>query len=257
MHNPNSDFLIRALGLLLIIVVIHSFYTVVVRPNAEYHQSSELQAQKSTSSIWVIVKDYEQESCFILLFWALLIITLKWRHNNRELLFLQKNLIPLSENAVLLPEDTILYTRTLTEQNLEKHLLPRTLCQALLRFNRDRSVTAVANTIKDECDIEAERLESEMSIIRYITWAIPSIGFIGTVRGIGMALEKAHLAVAGDISSVTSLLGIAFNSTYVALLISIVLMFIIHQLTSRQERCVHETMRYCQNHLLAKLQVTS
>ena len=48
-------------------------------------------------------------------------------------------------------------------------------------------------------------------MIRYIVWAIPSIGFIGTVRGIGQALGQAHRAVEGDIVGVTASLGVAFS----------------------------------------------
>ena len=73
-------------------------------------------------------------------------------------------------------------------------------------------------------------------MMRYIAWAIPAIGFIGTVRGIGDALSEAHKAVKGDVSGVTEGLGIAFNSTLVALLLSIVLMFLLHQLQLAQER---------------------
>ncbi|NIO11002.1 MAG: MotA/TolQ/ExbB proton channel family protein, partial [Deltaproteobacteria bacterium] len=95
--------------------------------------------------------------------------------------------------------------------------------------------------------------ESELSIIRYIAWAIPSIGFIGTVRGIGNALGQAHQAVAGDITGVTQSLGVAFNSTLIALLISIILMFIIHQVQLMQERLVLGTERYCDSMFIARL----
>ena len=42
-----------------------------------------------------------------------------------------------------------------------------------------------------------------MSMIRHIAWAIPSIGFLGTVRGIGQAPGQAHQAAQGDIAGVT------------------------------------------------------
>ena len=96
------------------------------------------------------------------------------------------------------------------------------------------------------CEAEAERSESELSMIRYIAWAIPSVGFIGTVRGIGDALAQAHKAVGGDITGVTSSLGVAFNSTFIALLISLVLMFLVHQIQLMQERLVHGVEKYCQ-----------
>ncbi len=105
------------------------------------------------------------------------------------------------------------------------------------------------------CDAESERLDSELSMVRYIAWAIPSIGFIGTVRGIGEALGQAHKAVEGDIAGVTQTLGVAFNSTFIALLISIVLMFLLHQLQLQQERLVLDTESYLDRDLIQHLQV--
>jgi biopolymer transport protein ExbB/TolQ len=92
-------------------------------------------------------------------------------------------------------------------------------------------------------------------MVRYIAWAIPSIGFLGTVRGIGDALGQAHKAVEGDIAGVTQSLGVAFNSTFVALLISILVMFLLHQLQLRQERLVLDTETYLDRHLIGHLQV--
>jgi biopolymer transport protein ExbB/TolQ len=89
--------------------------------------------------------------------------------------------------------------------------------------------------------------------VRYIAWAIPSIGFLGTVRGIGRALSQAHKAVQGDIFDVTQSLGVAFNSTLIALLISIVLMFVLYQLQLLQERYVLDTEAYCEEKLTRRL----
>ena len=90
---------------------------------------------------------------------------------------------------------------------------------------------------------------------RYIIWAIPSIGFIGTVRGIGEALGQAHRAVEGDIVGVTVSLGVAFNSTFIALVISIFIMFLMHQLQLAQERLVLDSQNYCDVSLIRHLQV--
>ena len=90
-------------------------------------------------------------------------------------------------------------------------------------------------------------------MIRYIIWAIPSIGFIGTVRGIGEALSQAHIAVEGDIAGMTASLGVAFNSTFVALVVSIFLMFFLHQLQLMQDLLVLDSHEYCNKNLLIKL----
>ena len=91
-------------------------------------------------------------------------------------------------------------------------------------------------------------------MIRYLGGAIPSSGFLGTVRGIREALGQAHKAVQGDIAGVTQSLGVAFNSTFVALLISIIIMFLLHQLQLTQERLVLDSENYCDNRLVRHLQ---
>ena len=152
----------------------------------------------------------------------------------------------------ILPEDTREFARQL--QNMpdtrQRLLLPRALLTALQRFNSTRNVQDVASTAHTVCESEADRLESELSMIRYIAWAIPSIGFIGTVRGIGEALAQADRAVQGDITGVTQSLGVAFNSTFIALLISIILMFLVHQLQLFQERLVFDSEFYCDQKLI-------
>ncbi len=155
----------------------------------------------------------------------------------------------------MLPEDAREYSRSLealpdTEQDF---LLPRTLLSALQRFATTGSIQAVSDTIKESCEIGADRLDSELSMVRYIAWAIPSIGFIGTVRGIGEALGQAYKAVEGDITGVTVSLGVAFNSTFVALVLSIVIMFCLHQLQLSQERLVLDCQRYADKRLLRHL----
>ena len=80
--------------------------------------------------------------------------------------------------------------------------------------------------------------EIDLSLTRYISWAIPSIGFIGTVWGIGEALSKASEALAGDISGMTDSLGVAFNSTFVALFLSIFLVMLINLSENMQDKLI-------------------
>jgi biopolymer transport protein ExbB/TolQ len=135
------------------------------------------------------------------------------------------------------------------------YLLPRTLLAALQRFASTRNVQDVSEAVHAVCESESDRLDSELSMVRYIAWAIPSIGFIGTVRGIGDALGQAHQAVEGDIAGVTESLGVAFNSTFIALVISIIVMFLMHQLQLLQDRLVLDTHGYADARLIRHLQV--
>ena len=96
---------------------------------------------------------------------------------------------PIDEEAVapVSLEDYWLDLRDPTPEDRQRMLLPRALLNALRRFSTTRNIQDVSSSTNTICEVEAERLESELSMIRYISWAIPSIGFIGTVRGIGDA----------------------------------------------------------------------
>ena len=255
------EFIYQLFALILIIIIVHAVYVAVIRPNADEilaRQAAMLKegnSQVTQRSVFVLIRDYEQESCFILMLWALAIMAYKGVVTIRQRTLLQKDLIPLAEGVRILPEDTRELSRQI--QALPPHqrnaLLPRALLAALHRFSTTRNIQDAADATHAYCAAEAERLESELSMIRYIAWAIPSVGFIGTVRGIGQALGQAHKAIEGDIFDVTTSLGVAFNSTLIALLISIVLMFLLHQLQSLQEHYVLDTEAYCEEKLTRQL----
>jgi biopolymer transport protein ExbB/TolQ len=258
-----SEFLFQIFSLLISFIVVHTFYLAVVLPNADAvakANAARIAAGDMTAapqSVWVVIKDYEQESEVILMFWCLAIMGYKTRGLKAERELLTRSLVQVPEGSLILPDDARDYLRPI--EALPAHerarLLQRALMAGLRRFTITRSVQDVAGAIRETCDSEDARLDSELSMLRYILWAIPAIGFIGTVRGIGMALTEAHRAAQGDISGVTDALGVAFNSTLVALLISIFLMFLMHQLQLHQERLVLEANAYCENKLLLHMKV--
>jgi len=257
-RNIPIEFVYQLFALIIAIIIVHAFYVSIVRPNAaqviiEQNQAAEVDPDYVRErSTWVVIKDFEQESCFILMFWALAIMGYKAVNILDERKLLEVDLVPVAEGMRILPEDTREFARQvqqLPDEN-KRMLLPRTLLNALQRFSSTRNIQDVASSTHTICESEADKLESELSMIRYISWAIPSIGFIGTVRGIGEALAQADKAVQGDIAGVTLSLGVAFNSTFIALLISIFLMFLVHQMQLLQERLVYDTEQYTDNKLI-------
>ena len=256
--NIPIEFVYQLFALIIAIIIVHAFYVSIVRPNAtEVLERQAMEAADNPDyvrerSTWVLIKDLEQESCFILMFWALAIMGYKSREILLERNLLDVELVPIAEGMRILPEDTREFARQVQAlpEERQRMLLPRALLNALRRFNSTRNIQDVSSSTNIVFDSEADRLESELSMIRYISWAIPSIGFIGTVRGIGEALAQADKAVQGDIAGVTQSLGVAFNSTFIALLISIFLMFLVHQLQLFQERLVFDGESYCNDKLI-------
>ncbi len=258
-----SDFVYQVFALIISVIIVHAVYVAVIRPNAEVIIAQQVALQEADPdyvqerSLYVVMRDFEQEACLILMLWALSIIGLKVWRNRKENKLLERSLLNLSEGMSILPEDARNYARPLQAlpEEERQYLLPRALLSALRRFGTTRSVQDVSSVVKDICNTEAERLESELGIVRYIAWAIPSIGFLGTVRGIGEALGQAQSAVTGDILGVTTSLGVAFNSTFIALVVSIIIMFVLYQLQLLQDRLVLDAQDYCDDNLIRHLQV--
>ena len=259
----NFEFFYQIIALVAALILVHLVYVTTIRPNAdailEARAQSEAMGERISNerSLYVVLRDYEQEFCFILGLWAIAIVGFKARNSLKERSLFEQEMIRVSEGISILPEDTREYARPLQAMpdRAREQLLPRALLAALQRFAATRNVQDVSEAIRQVCAAESDRLDSELSIVRYIAWAIPSIGFIGTVRGIGNALGQAHEAVAGNIAGVTENLGIAFNSTFVALVISILVMFLVHQVQLVQERLVFDTQTYCDQQLVRHMQV--
>jgi biopolymer transport protein ExbB/TolQ len=260
-RNYPSEFIYQVFALLIAFILVHALYVTWVRPQADAfleQQAVQLRDHPDAvqqRSFYVVIKDYEQESCFILMLWALAILAYKGRAIYHQQRLLQHDLLQVPDSLPIGREDTRELAErlnTLPDADRES-LLPRALLTAVERFSATGNVQDVSNAARDICESEGDRLESELSIIRYIAWAIPSVGFIGTVRGIGDALGQAHRAVEGDITGVTASLGVAFNSTFIALVISIVLMFFIHQLQLVQERLVLDSERYIDLWMIRRL----
>jgi biopolymer transport protein ExbB/TolQ len=255
------EFIYQIAALIVITILVHAAYVGIVRPRGDAilaQQAASLQKDKSAvseRSIYVLIYDWEQEAEIILALWALAIMGFKGVMILRQGALLNEDFIPLAEGVRILPEDTRELARQVQAlpEKRRRALLPRALLAGLQRFHTTRSVQDVASAVHAYCDAEGERLESELSMIRYIAWAIPSIGFLGTVRGIGDALNQAHQAIEGDIFGVTRSLGMAFNSTLIALLLSLLLMLVLHQLQRLQERFILDTEGYCEERLTQRL----
>ena len=255
------EFIYQVFSLLIAFILVHGAYVTVIRPRADLfleQEKAQLAADpdyEQQRNFYVVLQDYEQEACFVLMFWALAILAFKGSSVYRQQRLLKLDLLKLPPGLPVGVEDTPQLVGRIDElpEKTRDYLLPRALYTAIRRFAATRNVQDAATALRDVCESEGERQESELSTIRYIAWAIPSVGFIGTVRGIGAALSQANKAVEGDITGVTQSLGVAFNSTFIALVISIVLMFFIHQLQLIQERLVLDTEAYGDYHLISRL----
>ncbi len=249
-----SDIVKSFIVLIVSIIVVHLTYIGYVRPEADLLLEIARQAgQSAPRALMIVLKDYEQEICFILMLWGSFLILSKCRTILRNNYLFTVDLIEETVDENLVPEKIIEKLDTELSKDRRSSPLVQTLRTALWRYAGTRNVQNLSDAIESSVEALGVRQDAENSMIRYLIWAIPSIGFIGTVRGIGDALSLADKALAGDIGGMTNSLGVAFNSTLVALLISIFLMFLFHQLQRLQDGQIVDIQAYCDQYLLARI----
>jgi len=127
-----------------------------------------------------------------------------------------------------------------TSRGRENGYLVRRLRETLEHVQRRGSADSIDDQLKYLADVDAERLHSSYALVRVIIWAIPILGFLGTVIGITLAIANlAPDALEDSLPLVTAGLGVAFDTTALALGLSIVLMFA-QFLTDRAETALLE-----------------
>jgi len=104
--------------------------------------------------------------------------------------------------------------------------LVRRLRETIEYVRRNDSADGMDEQLRYLADLDVGRANSSYALVRVIIWAIPILGFLGTVIGITLAIANLSPdALEDSLPEVTAGLGVAFDTTALALGLSIVLMF--------------------------------
>jgi biopolymer transport protein ExbB/TolQ len=107
--------------------------------------------------------------------------------------------------------------------------LVRRLREALEFVYRKNSAAGLDEELRYLSDVDASRMQSSYALVWFVIWAVPIMGFLGTIIGItGAVSNLSPKALEESLSGVTSGLGVAFDTTALSLSLSIALMFVKH-----------------------------
>jgi biopolymer transport protein ExbB/TolQ len=180
-------------------------------------------------------------------------IFLRWRVAEWENRFLDEKLLPEDDETVLQRHDLApIRRRVVGHFDGDNGFLPSLIDLCILQFQASRSVDQTVSVLNSSLELIAHRVEMRYSMIRYVVWAIPTFGFIGTVLGISSGLSAIDTE-SGELGPVLGHLGLAFNTTLVALALSAVLVFLLHVVERREEQSVNLAGGYCLRNLINRL----
>ena len=217
------------------------------------------------------------ETIFALIMWSLFLIMFKWLHyiqQHRAYAAFRNQLLhdSLSQGIYLknVDERIIEISQFMQEQKVKKiqdsvifRRVRRTL-RHLKAIPKKEEITSILNY---QAEIDHNRMQSGYTLLNVFIWAIPILGFIGTVFGIGQSIGEfsdfirstdgtdLNAQMRSALGGVTSGLSVAFSTTFIALVGVVPVMMLSSSLRKREEDLLLSVEEYCLEDLLPNLHV--
>ena len=179
----------------------------------------------------------------------------RWRVGARELSFGHMGLLPEDQQTVLQAHDlSMLRHRVANQFDGEHGFLPSLIDLCILQFQSGRSVDQTVAVMSSSLELIEHRVDMRYGLVRYIAWLIPTLGFIGTVIGLGASLA----AVPADsskinMSEIAHTLSVGFDCTMVALAESAILVYVLHIVNEQEEKAVNQAGTHVLRNLINRL----
>lgn len=132
--------------------------------------------------------------------------------------------------------------------------------KALELFEVKQSTDDVSHMLDSQSNIDGARIAGSYIILKAFLWAIPLLGFIGTVVGLSHAISGMSFGDVDDVSkivdsinAVTSGLGTAFDATLLGLVFAVALNFPINSLSKAEDETLNNIDSFCNEVLLPRL----
>lgn len=206
---------------------------------------------------------YAMVALFVL---ALTILFVKWR----KLAFQEKafdvELIPVGNSFALTSETALDVIKTLNESvdDPKRFVLFNRIERALLNLKNVGNVSDVSEMLRAQAENDESHMDSSYGILSGIVWVIPILGFIGTVIGLSGAIGGFGAVLSADatasslrdgLAPVTSNLGIAFDTTFVALVLAMVVQMLVTLLRKREESFLDACRDYVHVNVISRLRI--
>jgi hypothetical protein len=253
-HRPTRELPLLILALALVGAVCFPLWGALAEPGAGSSLWSSWDAERWGRLLF----GPEQIASYCCFTWAGFILLSRYLEVRRQRTAFGLGLLPTEEGARILHEDARPLQRKV-EQLADKRgpfILANLIRLALGKYASSRSGQEVSDTIRTQAEVDQGRLAATMATVHYLAWAIPAIGFLGTVRGLAGSLTMTaqdDLETAKFIEGATRHLNVAFDCTLIALVLSLGVMFLIHTVQRDEEALVIDCQQYCLEHLVNRI----
>ncbi len=209
-----------------------------------------------------------QYVAMLLFFWSLAIIVVKLFKIGFQRRALTLAAVPQQPEFVVTPDtaQSVLHRLHDLVDSTGHFILLNRIERALSNLKNIGRVSDVASLLAVQADHDEERVASSYSLVNGFVWAIPVLGFIGTVLGLSQAIGAfgVTLQAGGDINSIKeslqSVIGglaTAFETTLVALVAALIVQLALTYVRSRESEFLDECNDYCHSQVTSRLRLTA
>lgn len=196
--------------------------------------------------------------------WSFAILFIKSRKLALQKKALGLNIVPQDADFVLAPANATQILSEMYEKvdDPKRFLLLNRISRSISIYKNIGRISDVAGGLGAQAENDEDYLESTYTTIKGFIWAIPVLGFIGTVLGLSEAIggfgkvvsQGADIAkLKGALSGVTGGLAIAFETTLIALVAALIIQLILTMLKKKEEDFMDECSDYCHKNIISKL----
>lgn len=162
---------------------------------------------------------------------------------------------------------TILEEQVNIEENQDPQykdlILVNRINKAIKQLSINRNPSDVANILKTVGETDAAIMDSSYVLIKFMIWAIPVMGFIGTIVGMIRAIgsfdavlkgvgEVGFSGVKQSLGQVTGGLSVAFETTFLALVLSIIINLFSNALQKKEEDLLSDVEEFTTDNIINK-----
>lgn len=203
-----------------------------------------------------------QNSMWLMFFFGLGELWIRFHRAKNEVKQLGAEILSDDEAVMFRAKDLVPVYRSVTKSKRTRHYrLQRLILRIVQQFQISKSIDQANSLLNSSLELMQHEIELKYNMLRYLVWLIPTTGFIGTVVGIALALSVAGdmpelddaIEVQAWFATMTTNLGIAFNTTLLALVMAAILMFLLHIAQGMEETGLNSVGQFCLDRLVNRL----
>lgn len=199
-----------------------------------------------------------------LMFWALSILVLKWLRLKQQKETMLLDVLPteISDEITVDSLDAfITHINELPGASSDSFLINRVV-RGIEHFRVRKSAAETVTMMESQSAIDANNVAGSYTILKVFIWSLPILGFIGTVMGVSTAVASLANSLSGGgsmdamksaLQEVFGGLGTAFDTTLLALIMSMLVKIPASALQKNEEDLITSVDEYCNENLLRRL----